>query len=571
MSAPTGRTTGRRLKATAAAIGPLTLTLSLAVPAAHATPAHATPAHATPAHATPAHATYGAAVQAARSAAHDSGGTARPVVRTGAGAVAGVASADGLRRFTAIPYAAAPTGDLRWRPPRPARAWKGVRDASGPAVRCAQNANPADSNPASAAEDCLYLNITTPDKAQRSARGLPVMVWLHGGGFTQGAGGDYDAGRLARAGAMVVTVNYRLGIFGFLGHPHLAGSGAFGLLDQQAALRWVRRNAAAFGGDAANVTLFGESAGGFSTCAQLTSPRAAGLFDKVIIQSGTCSMRRLGIDPAGGDAVWPARRASERIAAAAAGRLGCTGAALRCLRKAPVAALLGAQQAIPATWAPAHGTPALPLEPGRALAQGRIHRVPVMAGGTADEARYFTAMYFDGPGRPLDDNTYRQFLRIAFGRDAARVAARYPVSAYGSPSLAWAAVATDRAWSCPARLGNRQLARKVAVYQFEFADRAAPRPAGFAVPRSFPLGAYHGGELAYLFDGPGAAVERPLSPGQRRLAAQMIGHWTRFAATGDPNGPGLPRWKPGAGHVRTLAVSDGPARHRCALWASLGR
>ncbi|MFI6502937.1 carboxylesterase/lipase family protein [Nonomuraea typhae] len=560
MSARIGRGAGGPVKALAAALGLLTLTLGAAVPAAHAAPAHGPAAQTVQ------------TVQTAQQAqsAQNPGGTARPVVRTAAGAVAGVSSGDGLRRFTAIPYAAPPTGDLRWRPPQPVRAWKGVRDASGPAVRCAQNANPADSNPAAATEDCLHLNVTTPAEPQRGRR-LPVMVWLHGGGFTQGAGGDYDAGRLARAGAVVVTVNYRLGIFGFLGHPGLAGSGAFGLLDQQAALRWVRRNAAAFGGDAANVTLFGESAGGFSTCAQLTSPPAAGLFDKVIIQSGACSMRQLGIDPAGGDAVWPARQAGERIAAAAASRLGCTGAAMRCLRKAPVAALLAAQQSIPATWAPARGTPVLPLDPGRAVAEGRIHRVPVMAGGTADEARYFTAMYFDGPGQPLSEKSYREFLRIAFGRDAGRVAARYPAAAHGSPSLAWAAVATDRAWSCPVRLGNRQLARKVAVYQFEFADRAAPRPAGFAVPGSFPLGAYHGAELAYLFDGPGAAVQRPLSPGQRRLAEQMIGHWTRFAATGDPNGPGLPRWKPGAGHVRTLAVSDGPARHHCAFWASLGR
>ncbi|MEV4357932.1 carboxylesterase family protein [Nonomuraea sp. NPDC049625] len=216
-----------------------------------------------------------------------------------------------------IPYAAPPTGALRRQPPQPASAWK---DGSRAAPRCPQNGNPADSNPVGTAEDCLYLNVTAPRTA--SGRRLPVMVWLHGGGFTQGSGGDYDAQRLARPGAVVVTVNYRPGVFGFLGHRGLAGSGAFGLLDQQAALVWVRHNAAAFG-DPHNVTLFGESAGAFSTCAQLTSPAATGLFDKAITQNGGCSMRQLGIDPAGGDTIWPspAGRRAHRRSCRRAGRM----------------------------------------------------------------------------------------------------------------------------------------------------------------------------------------------------------------------------------------------------------
>ncbi|MFI7636184.1 carboxylesterase/lipase family protein [Nonomuraea sp. NPDC049400] len=500
----------------------------------------------------------------------------RPVAYTSSGAVAGDYVDGDLQRFEAIPYAAPPTGALRWQPPQPARAWKDVKDGTRTAPRCPQNANPADANPASTAEDCLYLNVTAPRTA--STRRLPVMVWLHGGGFTQGSGGDYDARRLARAGAVVVSVNYRLGVFGFLGHPGLAGSGAFGLLDQQAALRWVRHNAAAFGGDPRNVTLFGESAGAFSTCAQLTSPAATGLFDKAIIQSGSCSMRQMGIDPAGGDTIWPSREAGERIAAAVAERVGCTDAAqtMPCLRRVPTSRLLAAQQKVPAIWAPSYGTDALPREPGRAVAEGRFRRMPLMVGTTAHEARYFVAMYFDGPGQPLDQETYQQFLRTAFGRDAKRISARYPAGAYGSPSLAWAAIATDRGWTCPTLAGNRLLARKTPVYQYEFADGDAPRPAGFPVPRTFPLGAYHGAELSYLFDGPGAAIGTRPSSGQRRLADQMIGYWTNFAATGNPNGQSLPRWKPltskSANDVHTLTPngSDGDvaAQHHCRFWAT---
>ncbi|MEU7860753.1 carboxylesterase family protein [Nonomuraea sp. NPDC049141] len=499
----------------------------------------------------------------------------QPVAHTSSGAVTGAHIGRDVQRFNAIPYAAPPTGALRWQPPQPVQAWKGIEDGTRTAPRCPQNANPADSNPASAAEDCLYLNVTAP-RAVPAGQRLPVMVWLHGGGFTQGAGGDYDTQRLAKAGVVVVTVNYRLGIFGFLGHPALNGSGAFGLLDQQAALRWIRHNAAAFGGDPRNITLFGESAGAFSTCAQLTSPTAAGLFDKAIVQSGTCSMRQMGIDPAGGDTVWPSRQSGEQIAAAAAEQIGCTDAAqtMACLRRAPVPALLAAQQKIPATWAPSYGSDTLPLDPRRAVAEGRLHPVPLMAGTTAHEARYFVAMYFDGPGQPLTRQTYQQFLRTAFGTDARRVAARYPLSAHGSPSLAWAAIATDRGWTCPTQAGNRLLARKTPVYQYEFADDPAPRPSGFPIPAAFPLGAYHGGELPYLFDGPGAATAQPLSTSQRRLADQMIAYWTRFAATGNPNDPSLPRWKPltskSANRVRSLSSArsngDGSTEHHCRFW-----
>jgi carboxylesterase type B len=193
------------------------------------------------------------------------------IVRTGTGSVSGTII-DAQRSFQGIPFAAPPIGENRWRDPQPARPWQGVLKADKPGPRCEQS------------EDCLYLNVTTPLQAANR----PVLVWIHGGSFTSGAGSDYGVDQLVRNGSVVVTINYRLGAFGYFGFPGLDGSGAFGLSDQQAALGWVQRNIRQFGGNPNNVTLFGASAGGLSTCAQLTSPRTRGLFHRAIIQSGPC-------------------------------------------------------------------------------------------------------------------------------------------------------------------------------------------------------------------------------------------------------------------------------------------
>jgi para-nitrobenzyl esterase len=211
------------------------------------------------------------------------------IVRTDSGPVHGTVTNE-HRIFSAIPYAAAPVGELRWRPPQPPEPWSTPRDATKPGARCPQLPSAEFGSPGSVNEDCLSLNVTTPWPADPD-RQKPVMVWIHGGGFFGGAGSDYDARRLAVGGdIVVVTVNYRLGLLGFLGHPNLGDSGNFGLQDQQAALRWVRRNAAAFGGDPNTVTLFGESAGAWSTCVHLASPTAAGLFHRAVVQSGSCMM-----------------------------------------------------------------------------------------------------------------------------------------------------------------------------------------------------------------------------------------------------------------------------------------
>ncbi len=483
----------------------------------------------------------------------------RPVVRTDSGPVRGVATSE-YRSFQGIPFAAPPTGELRWRSPRPPRSWNAVRDATKPGPRCAQAE--AIGFPGSDSEDCLYLNVVSPAAPTHKPR--PVMVWVHGGGFTSGAGSDYDLKRLALGGDVVaISVNYRLGAFGFFGYPGLGpSSGSFGLEDQQAALRWVQRNARAFGGDPRNVTLFGESAGGMSTCAQLTSPSAAGLFARAIIQSGPCTIDwpDNGIFPGlpAGKLFQP-RSLIETTGKAEADKLGC--ADIACLRGLPVKTLLPLQFS-----APAFNTLALPRDPAQAFREGRFAKVPVMTGTTRDEGRLFAANF---PDQPITEARYQELLRDAFDDKAPLVAAKYPSSAHGSPGNAFADVMTDRVWACSEVEAKQLLADKTKTFGYEFADRAAPPL--FPFPPGIDPGASHGSELVYLSDLYGAPAE--LTPAQQKLATQMIRYWARFARTGDPNGEDLPKWRP-APTVQSLAPGkieqvDLAAEHNCEFWAGL--
>ncbi|MGS2640818.1 carboxylesterase/lipase family protein [Streptosporangium sp. G12] len=496
-------------------------------------------------------------------------------VRTDAGWVKGV-RAGGQRLFQGIPYAAPPVGELRWRSPQAVAPWRGVRDAGAPGSRCAQVADKWGL-PGSEAEDCLYLDVTAPAPARSVGnRPRPVMVWLHGGGLMRGAGSDYDARRLAERGdVVVVKVNYRLGIFGFFGHPGLEDSGAFGIEDQQAALRWVRRNAAAFGGDPRNVTLFGESAGSHSVCAQLASPSAAGLFHRAIAQStacGTGSSGRTSPRPVMDVPLWLPKAAYEGYGQLLAANLGCADpeAALVCLRGRPVADLL-AQKPLPL---PGYGNAVLPEDPAKVFQEGRFHRVPMLTGLTRDEGTLFASEMFE----PMTAAEYENDVNDRFGAAGPDVLARYPLSAHdGSPLQAMAAIMSDLDWAWPARDTDLLLARYVPTYSYEFTDRTAPPlfPLDHGVR---PLAA-HGSELSFLF---GVGWESaPLTPAQRRLGDTMIDYWSRFAATGDPNRPGLPAWKrvrpaDGTPYVQELAPGkdgikpfDRASAHNLAFWDEL--
>ncbi|MFG2616724.1 carboxylesterase/lipase family protein [Streptomyces sp. NPDC048507] len=502
-------------------------------------------------------------------------GGSRPVVNTAEGPVRGRAHGT-YATFEGLPYAAPPTGPLRWRLPRAAPRRAGILDAGAPGTRCVQLPPLGPGGP-SGSEDCLYLNVTAPTKP---GRGRPVLVWFHGGGFRNGAGDPYRPEPLVtRGGVVAVTVNYRLGVFGFFGHPALGGAPDFGLADQQAALRWVRANAARFGGDPGRVTVFGESAGGLSVCAHLVSPASAGLLRRAVAQSGSCSttMPPYALLPTLGAYVpfVPERRTvSDGVRAAA--RLGCaaptSGAVLDCLRALPVARL-ATTELMNGFSALSYGGAALPLEPRRALESGRFHRVPVMIGTTLDEMRLFLAQTL--AAYPVDgERGYREHLSASFGAGAPAVEAAYPPAAFPTAALAWATALSDASFTCPALRDGRALARHVPTYGYLFADRDAPDSSGLPPLAGFPYGAAHGFELPYLF----APV--PSAPPQLRLSRAMTGYWTRFARTGSPDAPGAvgwPRLTPAAS-APVLRLAPGPegirpfaaaTAHHCALWDAL--
>jgi para-nitrobenzyl esterase len=499
------------------------------------------------------------------------------IVETDAGPVRGRIEA-GYRLFEGIPFAAPPVGDLRWQSPRPVEPWSEPRDATAPGEWCVQPAS-APGSLGGGAEDCLYLNVTAPMTATAETP-LPVMVWIHGGGFISGAGSIFDARRLAMQGdVVVVTVNYRLGIFGFFGLEGLPNSGAFGLEDQVAALQWVQRNAAAFGGDPGNVTLFGESAGGMSTCALLTSPRTDGLLHQAIVQSGSCLIDwpANGIFP-GQEAgsLWGSAAELDELGAAVAASVGCDEAAdrLACLRQTPPDTLMESPLA-PAYGRVSYGNDVLPENPADVMRAAGALSVPVMMGVTRDEARTFVS--FDP--EPITDERYAVLMAEAFGDSATAVEQEYPLSGYASPGLAWAAAMTDRVWACPNLENLELLSAETTVYAYEFADRDAPSL--FPFPPELPGGAYHGSEILSLFDLPIPGFDPGMTDDQLALADTMIAYWANFARHGDPNGPGLPDWSafalgesppyvqslaPGPDGVGPVAFGD---EHRCAFWATV--
>jgi para-nitrobenzyl esterase len=491
------------------------------------------------------------------------------VVGTDKGAVRGL-SASNAREFFGIPYAAPPVGSLRWQPPQPASPWTGVRSATSPGPVCAQTGSIATGViTTSTSENCLYLNVYTPSTV--GSGGLPVMVWIHGGGFTGGAGSIYDGSVLATQGhVIVVTINYRLGAFGSLALPGLDGKAAggdFGLLDQQAALRWVQRNARAFGGNPRDVTEFGESAGAASVCDNMASPTAAGLFSRAIAESG-CLL--------GG----PSQQTAETTGSAFAAKLGCTDAATQvaCLRAAPVASILQAQSSY--GWSPVAGTPVLPRQPAAAFAAGRYSHVPLLQGTNHDEGRFFVALGYDLTGNPLTAAGYTQVIQASYGAGAAAVLAQYPLSGYASPDLAYAQVLTDSGFSCPA-LQADELTQHSGVYAYEFSDPAPPDDFNLTT-LTFPLGAAHSTELQYVFQRiPALDTVPPFSAAQLALSNQMIAYWTSFAATGSPDfslsgAPYWPRFSASQPDIQELvpgasapeSSAQFAAAHKCAFWSS---
>lgn len=500
------------------------------------------------------------------------------VVRTDRGLVRGAVDEDSLR-WLGIPFAEAPTGARRWRPPEPVTAcWTEARAATTWAPSCPQvpqqQGMPFDPMaPLVGQEDCLTLNVWRPANAPADAA-LPVMVFIHGGGNVVGSASEsnanglrlYDGARLAsRGNVVVVTVQYRLGPLGWLVHPALeAEPGAMvnlGLLDQIAALRWVQRNIRAFRGDPARVMVFGESAGAINTCALLASPMAAGLFARAAIESGSC----LALQP-----VADARAQGQRLAMAA----GCANATdvASCLRALSVDAVLralpapvsvsGLDASMTARWGPVVGVPTLPERPYDAMLAGRQHRVPLIVGHNTEEVGLSV-------GAVPTEEAYRQILvnlgGVTFASNVMRL---YPVARFGTPRNALVQALTDARFGCQARATARAHHRGDGpTWRYLFAQALE---SGTATLRA--LGAWHGLELVYVFQN----INRLPSPAANDLAVEraVLGFWTRFAATGSPEGPDA-SWPPYRLGEPTLRLQPMPTVERgwrnteCDFWEQI--
>lgn len=451
--------------------------------------------------------------------------TTGPVIATRAGRVRGIDHGATLS-FLGLPYASPPTGSLRWAPPQAVRPWRGVRDATRYANYCAQSKALLDFAERGTDEDCLYLNIFAP-----KAKGKhPVMMWIHGGGFYTGMSNGYDGRALAEEqGVVVVTINYRLGAFGLLVHPAFDQGGAatnYALRDQQFVLQWIRDNIARFGGDPANVTLFGESTGGVSITLHMTSPTAQGLFHKAIIQSGTTRYRKRMVPLAEAEA-------QGRAFAAA---LGCPDQSAQCLRAVPVETILkkfdsdgSALQALPVE--DGHVTTSAI---GTAIDSGHFHRIPILNVTNRNEGNWFVALMEAMTGKIIETDDYTGELRQSWGAHADAVAAAYPISPDGSAAAAYAAASGDDSSSCQARQFDLAAARHAPVYAAEFDDPASP---GILPPASIPLLSSHSHEIQYIFPGwkgVSKASLPPLTAAQSELARRMRAAWGHFAATGVP-------------------------------------
>jgi para-nitrobenzyl esterase len=425
---------------------------------------------------------------------------------------------------------------------------------------------------ASVSEDCLFLNVFTPNDEpaeQEDSRSHhhPVMVWIHGGALVVGESDDYGPTKLVElGGVIVVTINYRLGALGFLAHPALSAespdhiSGNYGIMDQQFALEWVKRNIASFRGDPDNVTIFGESAGGLSVFSNLASPTAAGLFNRAIVESGAYSL------------ALPALADEESQGTTFAAAVGCTSQTATCLRSKSVRKILAKQGDIDIS--PNVDGTVLPQSLDTAFAAGEFNHVPLIHGTNHDEWRFFVALDFDLSGGPITAEEYPLVVESMVGPDAAPlVLAQYPLSNYASPDLAVGALGTDAIFGCPARAADQVLSPQVPTFAYEFNDLNAPEV--FLPPVTFPYGATHASELRYLFK-----LTRPgqLDAKQQKLSANMVRYWAQFAKSGDPNSAGMPLWPlydPAVDEFESL-VPPSPmgefefaTDHQCNFWAQL--
>jgi para-nitrobenzyl esterase len=460
-------------------------------------------------------------------------------VETDQGQVEGVLTGDQkVIAFKGIPFAAPPVGNLRWRPPQAAAAWKGVRPAKEFGPHCYQSASYGDMvfHDPGPSEDCLTLNVWTPANAKRGS--LPVMVWISGGGFAGGGTSEnrQDGEYLPKRGVVAVSMNYRLGIFGFFAHPDLTAesphhaSGNYGLMDMAAALQWVKTNIAAFGGDPSNVTIFGESAGSFAVSSVMASPLSKDLISKAIGESG-------GAFYSGGLGYGSLAATEKADAEFAAASLHA--GSIADLRKIPAADILAAAIAKTTPAPPRFGPDVdgyfLPDSVPALYAAGKQAHIPLLAGWNADEMR---ASVIFAKSKPTADSFAKQ-AQTDFGADAPKFLTAYPAATDADAITAAGDFAGDRfiAYSTWRWLEAQVQTGGAPVYRYYF---ELPSPGDKNHPAA--MGAFHSDEIEYVFGTLDSRPEAVWRPEDRKLSDLMGSYWTNFARTGDPNGPGLPKW-----------------------------
>lgn len=435
----------------------------------------------------------------------------------------GVGDDPSVRVYKGIPFAAPPVGNLRWKPPVPVAPWQGVKTADQFSPSCMQRIV-NEFGPwtyefmthTQVSEDCLYINVWTATKSAKEKR--PVLVWIYGGGYNSGSGAVplYDGEALAKKGIVVVNMNYRVNIFGFFTHPELTresgrnSSGNYGLLDQIAALQWVQRNIAAFGGDPKRVTIAGQSAGAGSVLALLSSPLAKGLFHGAIAQSGSRAAR-------GGRTLAEAEPDGVKTAEA----LGKKSLAeLRAVSAADLAAAPSMR------WAPVVDGWVVPDTIDRVIASGRFNDVPLMTGWTSDEGSS-SATY----GKVSAEEYKKEALQRFGDADAARYLQLYPPDAQKDSARDFTLVGSHSFGVLHAKASSKPLFLYYWTHPMPGPDKAR-------------YGAFHSSELPYVFNSQAKAPMRPWEAVDRQIADRVSSYWVNFTRSGDPNGPGLPRWAP---------------------------
>ncbi|MFE7422848.1 carboxylesterase/lipase family protein [Rhodococcus sp. NPDC057529] len=495
------------------------------------------------------------------------------VLKIDSGAVQGNEHGE-MHSYLGIPYAAAPVGDLRWRPPQQPPSWTSPLDATEYGNSCPQNADLGVFAKAGGNEDCLNLNVFVSKKSAESKKKLPVLVWIHGGALAVGGGGDYDPSKLAVDGGMVVvTINYRLGLLGYFADPALDREGHpfgnYGLMDQQFALDWVQRNIATFGGDPGNVTISGESSGGNSVLAHVASPLSSGKFQHAIPMSGAAIALQFP--------VFGAPRpldVAERTGTDFTKAVGCGSRGPECLRELPLNQILATQSPYLINQVIIDGR-VIPTHPAEAFKSGKFNHVTLINGSTRDEGTFFAGFPENESGAPLTAPGYPGALDAYFGPLTQDVLKEYPLDAFSNPSEALGAAVTDMQFACPGRAINRWMADQTPTYAFEFSDRTAP---SYLNPTTFALGAAHTFELAYLFPrfhgGAGNPIE--LNPLQEKLSDKMVDYWSNAAGAEDREEE-WPQYSPAEENTMSLILPEPRMDsqsfghvHNCDFWDARG-